>query len=85
MRPRVIGQASVHSGFVGRLDEMSCDVAGADRATDDDESVVDELVHERGVSIPTVLFANATCLVPGWPVRQDAQEVPHARDARQQV
>jgi hypothetical protein len=78
LRPGIVSESGPHVSFAVAVDQMGRMVARAHGATDDDESVSDELIHECSVLIPAVLITDASRVVPGWAVDQGAQEVPHA-------
>jgi len=62
---------------VRALDEMGRVVACADRASDDDQSFVDQAIHERGVVTPAILLGDAASVFPRRTVDQGAQEEGH--------
>src|SRR5664279_3848421 len=76
-RPRVISQPRTDLPRVIAFDEMCCVVACPDRTSDDDQSVIDQAIHERGVVTPPILLANLTGIVPRRAVDQRAQEEAH--------
>src|ERR1700684_4610701 len=78
-RPGIPGQACGDVALVARLDHVQGLLAGADRAADDDEPVVDQLVHEGRVLIPAVLLPDRARGVPAWAVHQPDREVGHGR------
>src|SRR5262249_26609204 len=54
----------------------------ADRASQDDEPVLHQPVHERRVLIPPVLLPDRAPRIPARPVHQPHREVSHARTIR---
>ncbi len=71
-------QPIVHGSAAGRCrDEMDGVGAGADRATDDDQAISDQMTHERGMVIPAVLFADSAAVVPRRAVYECAKKEGH--------
>ena len=78
-RPRILRQPRADGAFVDGMDEMCRGAPVAERPADNDEPVLDELIHECGVLGETVLLPDAARAVPCRPVDQRAQKVGHAR------
>src|SRR4051812_32928582 len=92
-RPGIPRQPPADLVRISTLHEMRAVVPIADRAADDDDAFVDEVIHERGVFDPALLLSDSTGVVPRRPVHQRAEKVRHgvndkdghrhaARDAR---
>ncbi len=75
--PWVVSQSCTDLPRVGAVDEMGGVGAGADRATDDDQAISDQMIHERGMVIPAVLFADSAAVVPRRAVYEGAQKEGH--------
>src|SRR5215472_8762888 len=75
--PGIFAEPRPDLQFVFSLDEMQGAVARAERAADDQESVIDEPVHELRVSVPVVLLPDRARVVPARTVNQDHREVSH--------
>ena len=78
LRPGVLGEPSADLAGVFALNEMGSVLARADRASDDDQPLLDESIHKCGVVLPAALLADSASVIPRRAVDQRAQEVSHA-------
>jgi len=75
--PWVVSQSCTDLWRIGAVDEMGGVGAGADRATNDDQAISDQMIHERGMPIPAVLLADSAGVVPRPAVYEGAQKEGH--------
>jgi hypothetical protein len=77
--PRIPGQARPDLVLIRRLYHVQGLLAVTHRAAEDDETVVDQPVHESRVIVPAVLIPDRAGEIPARAVNQPHREIGHAR------
>src|SRR5579859_3360361 len=77
--PRILREARPDVLLTGGLDHMQGLLAVPDWATQDQEAVVDQPVHEGRVLVPPVLLPDGPRRIPAGAVYQPDREVCHGR------
>src|SRR5215472_12058943 len=77
--PGVLGEAGADGGLRLRLDDVKSVAAAFERPAEQDETGLDERIHEVGVFLPAVLRAHVARPVPGPAPFEPDDEDGHAR------